>query len=242
MEIVDNQQQQMTDTASPGFMPMMELNQYTDDKIIVYQCIHIAEQWRTFRAWFDENRAWLIELKKRMGARQGVEGKKMDFNGVMLTWSEFVERHMKVTARWMRELLGEKPEPKDNSTGQDEKPNKKKYTEDDVAAAREEGYEEGYATAAQEYEGNEGEAEDESEPQTSDDVELDAAHQRIAELEAEIEKLNAAPDAMQLMSEKEKVLAYAKRISGGHAEMLKLVFDEIAESLGLSDRITVTVE
>jgi hypothetical protein len=31
MEIVDNQQQQMTDTASPGFMPMMELNQYTAD-------------------------------------------------------------------------------------------------------------------------------------------------------------------------------------------------------------------
>jgi len=44
------------------------------------------------------------------------------------------------------------------------------------------------------------------------------------------------------MSEKEKVLAYAKRISGGRAEMLKLVFEEITESLGFSDRITVTVE
>jgi hypothetical protein len=241
MEIVDNQQQQMTDTASPGFMPMMELNPYTADKVVVYQCIHIAEQWRTFRAWFDENRAWLIELKKRMGARQGVEGKKMDFNGAMLTWSEFVERHMKVSARWMRALLGEKPEPKGNSKGHHER-TPKQYTEEDLVTVREEGYEEGYATAAQEYESHEGAAGDESESQTSDDIpEHDGAHQRIAELEAEIEKLNAAPDTMQLMSEKEKVLSYAKRISGGRAQMLKLVFDEITESLGLSDRITVTV-
>ena len=240
MEIVDNQQQQMTDTVATGLLPM-ELTDHTIDEIVVMQCIAIAEQWRTFKQWFDENKKWLVALKKRMGARQGVAGKKMNFNGVVLTWGEFVDRHMQVSQRYMRELLGEKPEPKDNSTGQDER-KPKRYTEDDLVAAREEGYEEGFASAAQEYEGDEGEAEDESEPQTSDDIpELDAAHQRIAQLEAEIEGLNAAPGAMQLMSEKEKVLAYAKRISGGRAELLKLVFEEITESLGLSDRITVTV-
>jgi len=241
MEIVDTQQRQMTDTVATGFMPM-ELNDHTIDEIVVMQCIAIAEQWRTFKQWFDENKKWLVALKKRMGARQGVAGKKMNFNGVMLTWGEFVDHHMDVSQRYMRELLGEKLEPKDTSTGQREsKP--KQYTEEDLVTAREEGYEEGYATAAQEYEGDEGEAENESEPQTSDDIpKLDATHQRIAELEGEIERLNAAPDTMQLMSEKEKVLSYAKRISGGRAQMLKLVFDEITESLGLSDRITVTVE
>ncbi|HYW40221.1 MAG TPA: hypothetical protein VE957_19100 [Terriglobales bacterium] len=238
MEIVDTQQQQMTDTVATGFMPM-ELNDHTPDEIVVFQSLALAEEWRTFKKFFDENKHWLVELKKRMGCKQGVEGKKMNFNGAMLTWNEFVAAYMKVTPAYMRMLLGEKPEKKESSG---DKP-KKHYTEDDLVAAREEGYEEGYATAAQEYESNEGEAADESEPQPSDDIpELDAAHQRIAELEAEIEKLNAAPNAMQLMSEKEKVLAYAKRISGGRAEMLKLVFDEITDSLGLSDRITVTVE
>jgi hypothetical protein len=241
MEIVDTQQQQMTDTVATGLMPM-ELTDHTIDEIVVMQCIAIAEQWRTFKQWFDQNKKWLVELKKRMGARQGFAGKKMNFNGGMLTWGEFVDRHMDVSQRYMRELLGEKPEPKDTSTGQRER-KPKQYTEEDLVTAREEGYEEGYATAAQEYEGDEGETKDESEPQSSDDIpELGAAHQRIAELEGEIERLNAAPDTMQLMSEKEKVLAYAKRISGGRAQMLKLVFDEITESLGLSDRIAVTVE
>ena len=239
MEIVDNQQ--MTDTVATGLLPM-ELTDHTIDEIVVMQCIAIAEQFRTFKQWFDENKKWLVELKKRMGARQGVAGKKMKFSGVMLTWGEFVDRHMDVSQRYMRELLGETPEPKDNSTGKDER-KPKQYTKDDLVAAREEGYEEGYATAAQEYEGDEGEAEGESEQQSSDDIpEHDAAHQRIVELEAEIEKLSATPDALELMSEKEKVLAYAKRISGGRAQMLKLVFEEITESLGFSDRITVTVE
>jgi len=136
MEIVDTQQRQMTDTVATGFMPM-ELNDHTIDEIVVMQCIAIAEQWRTFKQWFDENKKWLVALKKRMGARQGVAGKKMNFNGVMLTWGEFVDHHMDVSQRYMRELLGEKLEPKDTSTGQREsKP--KQYTEEDLVTAREE--------------------------------------------------------------------------------------------------------
>src|ERR1700756_3127643 len=241
MEIVDTQQQQMTDTVATGFMPM-ELNNHTPDEIVVFQSLALAEQWRTFKKFFDKNKHWLVELKKRMGARQGVEGKKFLFNDARLSWTEFVQDHMKVTPAYMRMLLGGKPEPKGNSKGQHER-TPKQYTKDNLVAAREAEYEEGYAVAAQEYESDEGEAEIESEPQTSNDIlELEAARQRIAELEDEIEKLNATPDAIELMSEKEKVLAYAKRISGGRAEMLKLVFEEITESLGFSDRITVTVE
>ena len=120
MEIVDTQQQQMTDTVATGFMPM-ELNDHTPDEIVVFQSLALAEQWRTFKKFFDESKHWIVELKKRMGARQGVEGKKFLFNGVRLSWTEFVQHHMKVTPAYMRMLLGEKPEPKDNSTGKGER-------------------------------------------------------------------------------------------------------------------------
>jgi len=66
MEIVDTQQQQMTDTVATGFMPM-ELNDHTPDEIVVFQSLALAEEWRTFKKFFDENKHWLVELKKRMG-------------------------------------------------------------------------------------------------------------------------------------------------------------------------------
>jgi hypothetical protein len=243
--IVDTQQQQ-TDTVATGLMPM-ELTQYTPDEVVIYQCIYIGEAWRTFKAWFDENKHWLVELKKRMGVKQGDEGKKMNFNGVMLTWTEFVQKHFGINVSYMRRLMDEKPErkaPDDSDTpNRDELLRYVKKLEEHEAEELIQQINGGFSESSESYDDEEEDVEDLGEAQEPEEPSvLEQATARIRELEAEIETLNVTPDAMELMSEKEKVLAYAKRISGGRAEMLKLVFEEITESLGLSDRITVTVE
>lgn len=143
MENIGDQQQQKTDTVATGFMPM-ELNDHTPDEIVVFQSLALAEKWRTFKKFFDENKHWLVELKKRMGARQGVEGKKFLFNGVHLSWTEFVQHYMKVTPAYLRMLLGEKSEPKEDD---DEKPEKKVYTQTQFEEAVDKAYEEGVEAA-----------------------------------------------------------------------------------------------
>lgn len=157
MENIGDQQQQMTDTVATGFMPM-ELNDHTPDEIVVFQSLALAEKWRTFKKFFDENKHWLVELKKRMGARQGVEGKKFLFNGVHLSWTEFVQHYMKVTPAYMRMLLGEKPEPKEDDG---EKPEKKVYTQTQFDEAVDKAYEEGVEAAR--------DAQDEAEDEEAED-------------------------------------------------------------------------
>jgi hypothetical protein len=161
MEIVDTQQQQMTDTVATGFFMPMELNDHTPDEIVVFQSLALAERWRTFKNFFDENKHWLVELKKRMGARQGVVGKKFLFNGVHLSWTEFVQHYMKVTPAYMRMLLGEKPEPKEDDG---EKPEKKVYTQTQFEEAVEKAYEEGVEAAR--------DAQDEAEDEEAEDAVL----------------------------------------------------------------------
>jgi hypothetical protein len=160
MENIGDQQQQMTDTVATGLMPM-ELNDHTPDEIVVFQSLALAEEWRTFKKFFDEKKHWLVELKKRMGARQGVEGKKFLFNGVHLSWTEFVQHYMKVTPAYMRMLLGEKPEPKRDDG---EKPEKKVYTQTQFEEAVDKAYEEGVEAAH--------EAQDEAEDEEDEDAVL----------------------------------------------------------------------
>ena len=175
-------------------------------------------------------------------------------SGTKMSWNDFVETVFGVTRRWFNAVMKRILFPtgnnnKDELTVKSELFAYVKSLDEDGAVALRGQIEDNFET--DEDEGDEPMLDDVDEGELDDadadeqPTAIEQATARIHELEAEIETLkvqSATPQDAELVTEKEKVLAYAKRIAGGRAELLKLHFDEIAAKLGLDDRIVITVE
>jgi DNA-directed RNA polymerase subunit F len=170
-----------------------------------------------------------------------------------MSWNDFVETVFGVTRRWFNEVMKRTLFPTGKGTDVTSKSELIAYVkslDEDGASALLGQINDNFETD-----------EDEGDEPTLDDVDegglddadadeqptaIDEATARIHELETEVEQLKAQQATElqdeELLTEKEKVFKYAKRISCGNAAILKRVLDEIVEKLGFSDRITVTVE
>jgi hypothetical protein len=139
--------------------------------------------------------------------------------GVEMTWNDFVENYFGVTRRWLNKVLKRYLAPAGTSDDDDDTSAKselltyvKRLDEDEASSL--------LGQITDDFNGDD-------EPDEEEDEEV----QQVV-----------TPDGEERLTEKEKVLTYAKRISGGRAEMLKLFFEEIAAKLGLDDRLVITVE
>jgi hypothetical protein len=137
----------------------------------------------------------------------------VSINGVDMTWNDFVEQVFGVTRSWLNRIL-------------------KRYvtTETD-------------STTTEELDVEESNDEEEYNP-------LAEACDRIRELEAEVEtlteELEAAKETAQPtptgQGERDEVINYFKRVTGGRALVLQHELEQVITALKLDDRIRIIVE
>lgn len=147
----------------------------------------------------------------------------VSINGTEMSWNDFIEALFGVSRQWLNTKLRQHLAPAGDN---DDDESSKKELLTYVKGLDEDGASALIAQINDNF--NTDDTDEESEE--SDEEAVD-----------EVERPTAPADE-ELMSEKEKVLMYAKRISRGRAELLKLFFEEIAAKLGLDDRIVITVE
>ena len=93
--------------------------------VVIAHSLLIAKRYHSMAAYFEVNKTWIIELRKRFGVTQGQPGQTLNIEGNDILWKNFVTNFFHVTVRWMNELLAineitEKPVP--NPKPVEEKP------------------------------------------------------------------------------------------------------------------------
>lgn len=140
--------------------------------------------------------------------------RRVSINGVDMTWNDFVEQVLGVCRGWLNKVL-------------------KRYVPTETDSN----------TTDEELDVEESNDEEEYNP-------LAEACDRIRELEAEVEtlteELEAAKETAQPMptgqGERDEVINYFKRVTGGRALVLQHELEQVIEALKLDDRIRIVVE
>ena len=95
-----------------------------ETEVVIAQSLRIAKRFHSMKAFFEVNKQWIAELRKRFDVRQGQAGKTLKVEGKDIYWRQFVEDYCNVSLRWMNELLGinEQAQPNPNPKPDKEKP------------------------------------------------------------------------------------------------------------------------
>lgn len=93
-------------------------------EVVIAQSLKIAKRFHSMKAFFEVNKQWIVELRKRFEVSQGQAGKTLNVEGKDIYWRQFVEDYCNVSLRYMNELLeiNEKPTPNPNPKPDKEKP------------------------------------------------------------------------------------------------------------------------
>jgi hypothetical protein len=90
--------------------------------VVIAQSLTIAKRFHSMIAYFEANKKWIIELRKRFGVSQGQPGQTLNIEGNDLLWKDFVTNYFHVTPRWMNELLSINEKPETNPKAIEDKP------------------------------------------------------------------------------------------------------------------------
>lgn len=99
----------------------LEPEQATDEQVVA-RCVQIA---KSFADFWNENKQWLLELKKRFQVRQGSRGIQLKVEGVQMHWDEFVAEYLHSTTENIRQLVKREKE-ENTQTPDEQKPRYKK--------------------------------------------------------------------------------------------------------------------
>ena len=74
--------------------------QATDEQVVA----HCVQAVKSFAEFWNDNKQWLMELKKRFQVRQGSRGIQLKVEGVQMYWDKFCATYLHATADNIRQL------------------------------------------------------------------------------------------------------------------------------------------